>query len=94
MRSATRIIRRLLEFRRGLPESYQYYFSGTDDWLLERKSKLVQEITEDQGLTLLKTGISRILLLRALFGSKELSYVRRHRALVDGAVFLFAIRIS
>lgn len=92
MRSATRIIKRMLEFRRGLPESYRYYFSGTDDWLLDRKSKLVQEITEDQGLTLLKTGISRILLLRALFSSKELSYAHRHKALVDGAIFPLSIR--
>ncbi len=48
------------------------------------KSKLVQEITEDEGLTLLKVGISRILLLRALFSLKELTYAQRRKALVDG----------
>jgi hypothetical protein len=84
MRNATRIIKSMLEFRRQLPESYKYYFNGTDDWPLEKRSKIVQEITENQGLTLLKIGISRILLLRALFSSKELSYPHRHKALVDG----------
>ena len=84
MRHATRIIKSMVEFRKHLPESYQYYFSGTEEWPLEKKTQLVQDITEDQGLTLLKMGISRILLLRALFSSKELTLVQRHNALVDG----------
>lgn len=84
IRNATRIIKSMVEFRRGLPEKYKYYFGGTEDWPLERKSKLVQEITENEGLTLLKIGISRILLLRALFSSKELPYAHRRKALVDG----------
>lgn len=67
-----------------MPEKYRYYFWGTTDWSLEKKNKLVQDITENEGLTLLKLGIARILLLRALFSSKELSYAQRHKALVDG----------
>lgn len=86
MRNATRIIKSMLEFRRGLPERYKYYFNGTSDWVLEKKSELVQNITEDEGLTLLKVGIARILLLRALFSSKELSYAHRHKALVDAII--------
>jgi hypothetical protein len=86
MRNATRIIRSMLEFRKSMPEKYRYYFGGTGDWPLEKKSKLVQDITENEGLTLLKIGIARILLLRALFSSKELSYSQRHKALVDGEV--------
>ncbi|KXN85857.1 Positive regulator of purine utilization [Leucoagaricus sp. SymC.cos] len=86
MRNATRIIKSMIEFRRCLPERYKYYFSGTKDWPLEKKSKLVHEITEDEGLTLLKLGIARILLLRALFSSKELSYPSRHQALVDAII--------
>ncbi|KAF8638703.1 hypothetical protein AX17_001998 [Amanita inopinata Kibby_2008] len=86
MRNATRIIRNMLEFRKGLPERYQYYFGGTADWPLDKKSKLVKEITEDEGLTLLKIGIARILLLRALFSSKELPYEQRHQALVDAII--------
>ncbi|KAJ7573922.1 fungal-specific transcription factor domain-containing protein [Mycena floridula] len=86
MRNATRIIKSMLEFRTGLPEKYRDYFGGTDDWTLEQKSKLVQDITEDEGLTLLKIGISRILLLRALFSLKELSYTERRKALVDAIV--------
>ena len=74
----------MAEFRRQLPEEYKYFFSGTDEWPTERRIKLVQDITEDQGLTLLKLGIARILLLRALFSSKELDFRERHRALVDG----------
>lgn len=84
MRHATRIIKSMMEFRRQLPESYKYYFGGTEDWPLEKRQELVRSITEDQGLTLLKIGISRILLLRALFSLKELDYMHRSRALVDG----------
>jgi hypothetical protein len=84
MRHATRIIKSMFEFRRQLPDSYKWYFGGTEDWPLERRQKLVQDITEDQGLTLLKFGISRILLLRALFSLKELDYNHRSKALVDG----------
>jgi hypothetical protein len=88
MRHATRIIKKFHEFRKSMPEKYQYYFGGTEDWTLERKSKLVKEITEDEGLTLLKIGIARILLLRALFSSKELPYEQRRQALVDGASYI------
>ena len=84
LRHASRIMKSMAEFRRQLPEEYKYFFSGTDDWPTEKRIKLVQDITEDQGLTLLKIGIARILLLRALFSSKELDFRHRHRALVDG----------
>ncbi|KAJ7494589.1 fungal-specific transcription factor domain-containing protein [Mycena galericulata] len=86
MRNATRVIKSMSEFRRSLPEKYQYYFGGTDDWMLEQKTKLVQEINEDEGLTLLKVGIARLLLLRALFSSTELHYEHRHKALIDAIV--------
>jgi hypothetical protein len=84
MHHAIRIIGKLQDFQKSLPEKYHYYFGGTEDWGLEKKVKLVREITEDEGLTLLKIAISRILLLRALFISKELPYEQRRRALVDG----------
>ena len=84
IRHASRIIKSMFEFRRQLPESYMWYFSGTDDWSLEKRKSLVQNITEDQGLTLLKIGITRILLLRALFSSKELPFHNRLSALIDG----------
>ncbi|KAH7884597.1 fungal-specific transcription factor domain-containing protein [Phlebopus sp. FC_14] len=86
IRHATRIIKSMVEFRRQLPESYRYYFGGTEDWPLEKRQELVRDITEDQGLTLLKLGISRILLLRAIFSLKELDYAHRSRALVDAIV--------
>ncbi|TEB09752.1 hypothetical protein FA13DRAFT_1058471 [Coprinellus micaceus] len=86
MHHATRIVRRMADFRRGLPERYRYYFNGTDDWPVEKKLELVQGITEDEGLTLLKLGIARILLLRALFSSKELHYNNRLKALIDAII--------
>ncbi|KAF9256359.1 hypothetical protein L218DRAFT_911416 [Marasmius fiardii PR-910] len=86
MRNATRIIKSMQEFRRNLPERYKNYFGGTDDWPLERRTKLVEEITEDEGLTLLKLGIARILLLRALFSLRELSFEQRSKALVDAII--------
>ena len=84
VRHATRIVKSLVEFRRQLPDRYKRYFGGTVDWSLEEKMKLVQEITEDEGLTLLKIGIARILLLRALFSNKDLDFSQRHKALLDG----------
>ncbi|CAK5268770.1 unnamed protein product [Mycena citricolor] len=86
VRNATRVIKSMSEFRRSLPDKYQYYFGGTDDWSLDQKTKLVQDINEDEGLTLLKVGIARLLLLRALFSSSELSYEHRHKALLDAIV--------
>ncbi|KAH9057868.1 fungal-specific transcription factor domain-containing protein [Lactarius vividus] len=86
MRHATRIVKSMVEFRRHLPEKYKRYFGGTGDWSLEEKTKLVQGITEDEGLTLLKIGIARILLLRALFSNKDLDFPQRHKALLDAIV--------
>ncbi|KAI0048973.1 hypothetical protein FA95DRAFT_1490113 [Auriscalpium vulgare] len=86
LRHATRIVKSMVEFRRQLPDRYKWYFGGTSEWPLERKYKLVQDISEDEGLTLLKIGISRILLLRALFSSKELAYGQRHKALLDAII--------
>jgi hypothetical protein len=75
----------MVAFRNQLPESYKTLFGGTDDWTLERRARLVEDVTADQGLTLLKLGISRLLLLRALFSSERLEYSQRHKALEDGA---------
>ncbi|KAM6504431.1 Fungal specific transcription factor domain containing protein [Amanita muscaria] len=86
MQHATRIIRKLHDFQKSLPEKYHYYFGGTEDWTLERKSRLVKDITEDEGLTLLKVAIARSLLMRALFISKELPIEHRMQALVDAII--------
>jgi hypothetical protein len=84
LRHAIRIIKNMVAYRAKLPDSYKAIFGGTEDWPLEKKLKHVQDITEDQGLTFLKIGISRILLLRALFSSTQLEYGQRHKALEDG----------
>ncbi|KJA23007.1 hypothetical protein HYPSUDRAFT_614687 [Hypholoma sublateritium FD-334 SS-4] len=87
MRNATRIIKRMVEFRdHRLPEKYRNYFTGTQSWSLDKRQKLVTEITEEEGLTLLKIGIARILMLRALFSSKGLSYAQKHKALIDAII--------
>lgn len=93
MRNATRIIKQMLTFRETLPESYKHFFEGTENWSLEEKRKLVDNITEDQGLTLLKIGIARILLLRALFSSNDLSFDQRMRALTDGKSYISLVSL-
>jgi hypothetical protein len=82
----------MVEFTRQLPETYQKYFKGSEDLPLEQRSHLVEKITEDEGLTLLKIGISRILLLRVLFNSEALVMPQRQKSLLDGV--LCAIRFS
>ncbi|KAH9045904.1 hypothetical protein EDB83DRAFT_2637995 [Lactarius deliciosus] len=86
MRYAMRIVKSMVKFRRHLPEKYKRYFGGTADWSVEEKTKVVQGITEDEGLTLLKIGIARILLLRALFSNTDLDFPQRHKALLDAIV--------
>jgi hypothetical protein len=49
MRHASRIIKSMLEFRRQLPDSYKWYFGGTEDWPLKRRQKLVQDIQKIRG---------------------------------------------
>jgi hypothetical protein len=86
MRHATRIVKGMVEFTNHLPERYQKYFKGSEDLPLEQRTMLVEQITEDEGLTLLKIGISRILLLRVLFNSEALVMPQRQKALLDGAL--------
>jgi len=86
MRHAQRISRSMEQLRKGLPERYRLYFGGTEGWPLERRKQLIEGISEDTGLTLLKFGITRILLLRALFSSKELREDTRQSALIDAVL--------
>ncbi|KIM89520.1 hypothetical protein PILCRDRAFT_227592 [Piloderma croceum F 1598] len=86
MRHATRIVKSMVEFTRQLPEKYHKYFKGSEDLPLDQRSKLVEQISEDEGLTLLKIGISRILLLRVLFNSEALVMPQRQKALLDAVV--------
>ena len=88
MRHAARIMKSMSSFKSRLPESYKWFFSSPSTLSEEKRAKIVQEITEDQGLTLLKIGITRILLLRALFSATELGYQPRFRALTDGMLFI------
>jgi hypothetical protein len=85
LRHATRIERTFAGFRASLPQAYQHLFAGTESWTMDERSQLVlQEVTADRGLTMLKYGIARILLLRALFNARELDQDTRSKALEDG----------
>ncbi|KAF5392188.1 hypothetical protein D9757_001375 [Collybiopsis confluens] len=86
VRNASRIIRSINLFRRSLPLSYEPYFTGTANWSISARHNLLANLSESMGLTLLKLAISRILLLRALFNSKELGYTERKKALVAAIV--------
>lgn len=82
-RHASRILKGLVEFKRQLPERYQRYFIGSENLPHEQRVNLIMDVSEDEGLTLLKLGISRILLLRVLFNSETLPMAQRQRALAD-----------
>ncbi|KAG9018248.1 hypothetical protein FRB90_011754 [Tulasnella sp. 427] len=87
VRHASRITKGLREFSRGaLNSSYRPFFEGTDSWTNEQRIALVCRMTEDQGLTYLKYGIARILLLRALFTNSMLTADTRRRALKDAVI--------
>lgn len=85
---AIRIEQSFFNFRKILPSSYLNLFTGTASWTLAQRVELVLSVTEEQGLTMLKYGIARILLLRALFNLEELNSDLRHKALQDGSSIL------
>ena len=91
MRHATRIVKSVVKFTSRLPERYQKYFKGSEHLLLEDSNKLVEEITEDEGLTLLKIGIARFLLLHVLFNYEALVMPQRQKALLNGALLAIII---
>ncbi|KAF7972051.1 hypothetical protein HWV62_19191 [Athelia sp. TMB] len=86
MRHASRIVKGLVEFKRQPPERYRRYFKYSENLPHEQRLQLVHDVTKDEGLTLLKLGICRILLLRVLFNSETLPMVQRQRALADAVV--------
>ncbi|KAJ3788059.1 fungal-specific transcription factor domain-containing protein [Lentinula aff. detonsa] len=86
LRNASRIIKSINLFRHSLPSTYKNYFTGTAGWPISARHALLANLDESTGLTLLKLAISRILLLRALFSSKELGYAERKKALVDAII--------
>ncbi|KAG8699761.1 hypothetical protein FRC08_005121 [Ceratobasidium sp. 394] len=84
---ATRINQRFIDFRKGLPQpEYKWYFDGTDSWPMEQKIKLVEHMTDDHGMTVLKYFISRLLLLRTMFNASQLHMNIRQQALKDAVI--------
>ncbi|KAL1745760.1 fungal-specific transcription factor domain-containing protein [Schizophyllum fasciatum] len=69
-----------------LPLSFRNYMQGTQGWDMERRRALVQGITTDVGLTLLKWSIAKIFLLRALVASSTTGYKDKVRALLPAVV--------
>lgn len=67
LRVATRIIESMVHKRNEFPNTYRHYFTGTQEWSHEQRARLVEKLTADEGLTLLKMGITRLLLMRAMF---------------------------
>ncbi|KAF8754060.1 Fungal specific transcription factor domain [Rhizoctonia solani] len=98
MRHATRINNRFIKYRKELPQpGYQWYFEGTDDWPLEEKINLVDRMSDDHGMTVLKYYISRLMLLRTMFNATQLHMNIRQQALKDGKVspgFLPAFKLT
>ena len=84
MHHARRILLSMTSFAKGLPLGYAPYFDGTQDWSEERKSRLARELTMDIGLSYLKYGIARLLLLRAMFTNKDIVDWVKFKALDDG----------
>ena len=81
---ARRILLSMTAFSKGLPRGYAPYFEGTHEWSEERKAGLSSELTMDIGLTYLKYGIARLLLLRAMFTNRDIVDWVKFKALDDG----------
>ncbi|KAJ1307347.1 hypothetical protein OPQ81_001453 [Rhizoctonia solani] len=87
MRHASRINNRFIKYRNDLPQpDYKRYFEGTDDWSVEDKVKLVEQMSDDHGMTVLKYYISRLMLLRTMFNATQLHMNIRQQALRDAVV--------
>ncbi|CAE6477666.1 unnamed protein product, partial [Rhizoctonia solani] len=72
---ATRINHRFVKYRNDLPQpEYRWYFEGTDDWPFEEKIALVERMTDDHGMTVLKYYISRLMLLRTMMATVVTSH--------------------
>jgi hypothetical protein len=89
IRHARRITKTMEEYRNNLPESYQPFFRG-GQW----PKSVPGGVVDNNGLTLLKYWIARILLLRVLFSYEELSYEQRLHALTDGMFVSQTVGIS
>jgi Fungal specific transcription factor domain len=81
---ARRILLSMTSFAKGLPPGYAPYFEGTQEWSEDQKTRLLGELTMDIGLTYLKYGIARLLLLRAMFTNKDIADWVKFKALDDG----------
>jgi len=84
MHHARRILLSMTTFAKGLPPGYAPYFDGTQEWSEEAKARLSGELRMEFGLTYLKYGIARLLLLRAMFTNKDIVDWVKFKALDDG----------
>ena len=84
IKHSKRILIRMSNWRKSLPQEYTPYFHGTVGWPEDEKQMLRNELTTEKGLTFLKYNIQRLLLLRAIFNNDEMRYDVRIKALDDG----------
>jgi Fungal specific transcription factor domain len=77
--------RSLEQWRRKLPPIYQKLFTGHSHLDMDQRVNIVTStINTDRGITMLKYGILRMCLLRAVFNNKTVSAHLRYKSLHDG----------
>ena len=87
MLRAIEIERSLEQWRRKLPAPYQKLFGGSMRLERQQKAELVlANVTADRGIMILKYGILRMFLLRAVFNNKLVSAHVCHKALHDAVI--------
>jgi hypothetical protein len=72
LRHVARILQHLKACRHELGDKYAKYFEGTKDWPEAQRIQLVDSIGVNEGLTLLKLFITRLLFLRVLLNDVSL----------------------
>lgn len=84
---AIEIERSLEQWRKKLPAQYQKLLGGSMKLDRQQKVELVlNHVTPERGITMLKYGILRMFLLRSVFNNKLVSAHVRHKALHDGTL--------
>ncbi|KZP00658.1 hypothetical protein CALVIDRAFT_283840 [Calocera viscosa TUFC12733] len=83
---ANEINTKLVKMRDTLPPEYHFYTRDTENWGDQQKMVLLANLSQEQGLTLLKYMIARIMLLRAIFTAEDISEHQRMRALRDALI--------
>ena len=88
---AIEVERSLEQWRRKLPPVYQKLFAGHSHLDMDQRVNIVTStINTERGITMLKYGITRMCLLRAVFNNKTISAHLRYKSLHDGVFAVLA----